>query len=74
MLPAMGEAEDRKAESDDLSGRREADRGSSESTVGEGEARRLRRNRCSHATGRLEHLKAAIGRTRRGRPSSEKYG
>ena len=37
----MGEAEDRQAEADHLSGGQEADRSSSESTVGEGEASRL---------------------------------
>ena len=37
----MGEAQDSQAEADDLGGGQEADRGGAESTVGEGEARRL---------------------------------
>ena len=37
----MGEAEDSQAEADDLSGGSQKDRSGSESTLGEGEARRL---------------------------------
>ena len=38
----MGEAEDRQAEANDLSGGAQADRGGAESTVGEGEEGRVK--------------------------------
>jgi len=52
----MGKAESSQAEADHLSGRQEADRGGSESTVGEGEARRLmaQSRAMSHAAVGLE--------------------